>query len=71
MRAGALTTTHCLPGIAGSLSLSLRRASVSNATVADAVRFHDDRSLYTGTHVTGGAVLLCYHVVLCRTRPCP
>jgi len=25
-----------------------------NATIADAVRFHDDKSTYTGTHVNGG-----------------
>merc|ERR1719262_804188 len=30
------------------------RGPVIHATQADAVRFHDDKSTYTGTHVNGG-----------------
>lgn len=38
---------------------------VLNGTVADNVRFHDDKSTYTGTHINGGPE----RVAVGRTRP--
>jgi hypothetical protein len=51
----------CLPGIANKKGLSIESIiavfmksegpKLTNVTEAEAVRFHDDKSTYTGTHV--------------------